>query len=101
MGRKCDHPATKYAKAVLSGKIVAGKWVKLACQRHLDDLARDDIYFDEDSADRFIEACSYLKHSKGEWAGSSFVLGDWEIFIVSNIFGGPDVWVPLSFGFVY
>ena len=28
---------TKYAKLVLAGEIVAGKLVKLACKRHLDD----------------------------------------------------------------
>ncbi|MEG8264989.1 hypothetical protein MKR65_17235 [Acinetobacter baumannii] len=30
--------ANRWAKAVIAGKIPACKWVKLACQRHLDDL---------------------------------------------------------------
>src|SRR3990167_10324701 len=32
-----DH-ATQYARAVVGGEIVAGKWVRLACARHLRDL---------------------------------------------------------------
>ena len=30
--------AEEYAQAVVKKKIVACKWVKLACKRHLDDL---------------------------------------------------------------
>ena len=40
----------KYAHDVVSGKVIAGKWVKLACQRHLGDLERDDVYFDAEAA---------------------------------------------------
>ena len=32
--------ANKWCKAVVAGKVPACKWVKLACQRHLDDLAK-------------------------------------------------------------
>lgn len=31
---------TKYANDVLEGKIIAGRYVKLACERHLNDLGR-------------------------------------------------------------
>ena len=79
--------ATKYANQVLSGKITAGKWVRLACQRHLDDLERDDIYFDADAANHAIQFFSFLKHSKGEWAGQSFELELWQKFIVACLFG--------------
>jgi len=87
MPRKPDHIATKYAKKVLSGKIIAGKWVKLACKRHIKDLKRKDIWFDEAAADRVIRVCSFLKHSKGEWAGTPFILEPWQAFIVSAVFG--------------
>jgi phage terminase large subunit-like protein len=36
--KQMTDPAKKYANSVLNGDIVACKWVKLACQRHLDDL---------------------------------------------------------------
>ncbi len=32
--------ATQYATDVTEGKEVACKWIKLACKRHLNDLAR-------------------------------------------------------------
>ena len=32
--------ATQSARDVTEGKIIACKWVKLACQRHLNDLVR-------------------------------------------------------------
>ena len=79
--------ATQYANQVLSGKITAGKWVRLACQRHVDDLQRDDIYFDADAANHAIQFFSFLKHSKGEWAGQSFELELWQRFIVASLFG--------------
>jgi phage terminase large subunit-like protein len=38
--RRPRDPVTRYATAVLARKIVAGRLVRLACQRHLDDLQR-------------------------------------------------------------
>ncbi|WP_259275239.1 hypothetical protein [Yersinia canariae] len=32
--------AQQYARDILSGKILAGKYIKLACQHHLDDLKK-------------------------------------------------------------
>ncbi|MEF8724331.1 hypothetical protein [Candidatus Accumulibacter phosphatis] len=32
--------ARQYAKAVVTGRVLTGKWVREACQRQLDDLAR-------------------------------------------------------------
>ena len=34
---------TEYCKDVLNGKIVAGKLVKLAAKRHLDDLEKSKL----------------------------------------------------------
>src|SRR5690349_12609591 len=49
--------ATKYAQDVVSGAIPACKWVKLACQRQLSDLERQNTaefpwIFDEHAANR-------------------------------------------------
>lgn len=81
------HDTTKYAKRVVSGKIVACRWVKMACRRHLKDLKRNDVYFDKDAADHAIGFFRFLKHSKGEWAGTVFVPELWQRFIIGNIFG--------------
>ena len=32
--------ARRYAEAVVAGDIPAGRWVRLACRRQIDDLAR-------------------------------------------------------------
>ena len=64
----------QYADDVLSGRVVAGKWTKLACQRHLDDLEHGrgrGLRFDAGAARRLIAFFGMLSHSKGEWAGEA------------------------------
>ncbi len=88
--QKNDHPVTKYARDVKSGKIPACKLVKLACKRHLSDLRfgkKRGIYFDELEADYALDFFGFLNHSKGEWAGETFELEPWQQFIVGSIFG--------------
>jgi len=58
----------KYIKDALSGELVVCKWVKLAIDRHLNDLKREDIYFDEAAAIKFLKFSSYCKYTKGELA---------------------------------
>jgi phage terminase large subunit-like protein len=73
---------------VLSGRIIACRWVQLACQRFKNDLQRDDIYFDEEAAQHVLDFFGYLKLWKGsEYKGKPFILGPHYIFIVCNIFG--------------
>ncbi len=88
--KRPDDPCTAYARSVVGGDVVAGELVRLACQRHLDDLENGEargIYFSESKA-----ACAYkffqlLKHSKGKWAGDAFELAPWQYFVVGCIFG--------------
>ena len=90
MAKKPKHPVTDYAEQVTKGKMPAGELLTLACERHLKDLKTGKtrgIYFDEDAADHAIGFFSFLKHSKGEWAGCSFELEPWQQFIVGSIFG--------------
>lgn len=64
--------------------------MRLAVKRHLQDLEHGPprgIWFDPVKAERAIEFFQYLKHSKGEWAGQTFALAPWELFIVWVIFG--------------
>lgn len=62
---------TEYARNVLAGKINAGDLVKLACQRHLDDLEKAKsapyrYYFDVEQAERIIEFAETLVIAEGE-----------------------------------
>lgn len=80
----------RYVQDVLSGKQVACQWVRLACQRHVNDLehgAERGLHFDRDAANKVIAFCALLKHSKGEWAGHPVLLEPWQQFVLAMIFG--------------
>ena len=76
----------KYAEDVVSGRIVACQWVKLACQRFLDDINSHDFYFDERKYRTLTTFIGVLKHYSSGAAGTQFVLEPWEDFIICNIF---------------
>ncbi len=83
-------PVAAYAHAVLDGKIVAGKLVKLACQRHLDDLVKGKargLIWDGDAARHAIAFFGHLRHSTGEWARQSFELLPWQCFVIGSLYG--------------
>lgn len=83
-------PCSDYARAVVAGRIVAGKLVRLACQRHLDDLEHGHergLKFDRDEANRVYKFFGLLRHSKGRWVRQPFTLEPWEFFVVGSIFG--------------
>jgi phage terminase large subunit-like protein len=93
--RNCEllHPTTEYAKKITDGQIVACKWEKIACQRHLDDLkktANDNTYkyiFDETRADRIIKWFTYCRHVRGPFSGQPIILDLWQQFDLGCIFG--------------
>ena len=81
--------ATKYANDVLSGTIPACKWVKAACQRHLDDIADGRFIYDEADAERVCRFAELMPHVKGKWARErqKIRLEGWQIFALCNVFG--------------
>jgi phage terminase large subunit-like protein len=83
--------AARYAEAVISGEIPACRYVKQACQRQLDDLANPPTgyTFDEDKATRVCKFVELCPHIKGELAknGELIKLADWQIFILTTVFG--------------
>ena len=82
------HIVHQYAEKVLAGEIVAGPHVRNQCKRHLADLERDNIYFDEDAADRVIGFFrDVLRLSEGKFEGIPFHLHISQAFIVGSIFG--------------
>lgn len=84
------HPVTQYAEAVLDEKIDAGRLVRLACQRHLDDLkdgADRGLYFDPDKASKPIRFARLLRHVKGPLAGSPLELAGWQAFSLGSAWG--------------
>jgi len=80
-----------YCNGVIDGSIVAGRLVKLAVRRHLQDLEQAGergLYFDESIAAESIAFVELVcKHSKGEWAGQPVILAPWQKFIVWVLLG--------------
>lgn len=85
--------ANRYIKGVLDGSIAACKWVKLACQRQVDDLAdpTHGFTFDEARANRVVKFSEALPHIKGsQYAGKKLEMMDWQCFILTTVFGWVD-----------
>lgn len=83
-------PVTTYAQDVVSGEIVAGKMVRQACQRHLDDLehgAARGLRFEPSEAEYAINFFKLLSLTEGEFAGNPFLLEPFQQFIVGSLFG--------------
>lgn len=83
-------PVESYARAVVAGEVLAGKLVRLACERHLRDLEAGHergLHWDQAAAQHAIDFFAFLKHSKGEWRGKPLTLSPWQEFIVGCLFG--------------
>jgi len=103
--------ATQYARDVVGGAIVACRWVRLACERHLRDLERaaaaDPAFpyaFNPEMtqqgtgktyrpADRICAFAELMPHVKGHWAaaGETIRLEPWQVFALASIFGWINV----------
>ena len=94
-----------YAQKVLAGEIVTGKWIKLACQRFIDDLAKQEDpnfrwRFDEGSATRKIRFFStHLVHVEDQLCGTPIYLQLWQCFFFGNVFGWVDKTDPEVYRF--
>lgn len=113
---QADHvaEALNYAYEVIAGKIPACKWVKAACQRQIDDLARAGFgaggtqaaepdagaivastegdaawpyYFDPAAADKVCRYIELHRHVKGKWAGELIRLEPAQKFGICCVFG--------------
>lgn len=90
MPRKPKPPrdsATAYAQSVIAGEVPACKWVRLACERHLRDIASGRWYWDVAAAEKAIAFLRLLRHYKGEYAGQQFEPLPWQCFVVGSLFG--------------
>ena len=82
----------QYVSDVLDGTVEACKYIKLACQRHIDDLAKQSdphypYYFDPVKAERFCRFASMMIHTKGKWARKRLVFEPWQLFAFVSVFG--------------
>ncbi|PWE48473.1 terminase [Thioclava sp. NG1] len=96
---------TQYARDVVSGKIVAGKFVRSQCQRHLDDLEKGagrGLHWDVEQAERAIRFFpAMLTVTEGAKEGEPFTLLPWHMFTVGSIFGWRTSEGYIRFRFVW
>lgn len=89
--RSSTEPVTAYAKAVASGKKIAGPHVRDACRRHLADLEdgpKRGLLFDREAAARAVDFFRVvLRLNGGEFEGQPFELLDWQKFVIGCLFG--------------
>jgi len=89
---------TDYALDVNKGRIVAGPYVRAACERHLNDLKTGEdrgLLFDADAAALAISFFKVLKieveggegYGDGNNRVAPFDLQPWQEFIVGSLFG--------------
>ena len=87
--------AIRYAQGVVGGEIPACRYVRLACQRQLDELARaeaGDFPFRFDIA-RSEDPCAFIEslpHIRGKWKTANIRLEPWQCFIITTVFGWVD-----------
>jgi phage terminase large subunit-like protein len=97
--------ANGYARDVLDGRRPACKWERLACERHVRDLARAETdptwpyVWNPELVDakgktyrpgeRICRFAELMPHIKGDWAarGERIRLEAWEVFALTSIFG--------------
>lgn len=94
--------AKAYARRLVDGTEVAGRYERLAAQRFLRDLERQGsadfpYVIDEAKGNRACRFHELLPHIKGEWAKPEYIDGkfhyakirleDWQVFIEFQLFG--------------
>ena len=89
-----------YVADVMAGRIIVGKWIRLAVERHVRDIeqSKDAAYpyfFDEEQANRVCRFMEMLPHVKGKWArrnpahpeANKLRLEPWQCFATGSVFG--------------
>lgn len=87
--------AAEYCSQVIDGTIPACRWVRLACQRQVNDLKRPASeswpwHFSAKHASRVCKIAEMLPHIKGRWKTRCITLEPHQIFRFTTIFGWVD-----------
>lgn len=93
------NPLDDYANSVISGRVLAGKYHRLSCERHVRDVRRQGtpgfpFRLNLHHVARFLAFVRELKHYKGQWAGQRIVLQPHQVFRLGSMFG----WVHVETG---
>lgn len=77
----------QYIQDVLNDRVIACKSIKLACNRFLSFLKKDEYYFDNAAVQRVINFISLIRHYLGKHNGKQFILQAWQTLIIAAIYG--------------
>lgn len=77
----------QYIEDVLNNKVIACKSIKLACNRFLSFLEKEQYYFDDAAVQRVINFISLIRHYLGKHNGKPFILQAWQTLIIASIYG--------------
>ncbi len=83
----------QYALDVVSGNVIACKFVIGACQRYLRDVDEKGKgwYFDADAAEKYLRAVQKFNHVIGHWPTKNIVYEPWQKWVWMNIMGFKNV----------
>lgn len=90
MGMTVYQKVEQYVQDVLTGKRVAGRTEKAACERYLRDKREcidKGFYLDVTAGEKPVHFVQKLKHTKDRWAGLPLLLEPWQMFILFNLYG--------------
>ncbi len=90
LDRSISSEVQEYMDGVMAGTIVAGRLVRAAVRRHIEDLEHGHergLEFSPYYATRAIQFFRVLKHTTGEYAGERFEPRGWQKFILWVLFG--------------
>lgn len=82
-----------YVEGVLDGSVVSGKYIVRAYERFLGDLDRVGSIefpwvFNLEVASKYVTFIETVcVHTRGEWAGKPFILSDWQVAFIAQLFG--------------
>jgi len=82
--------AYQYIDDVMSEKVLVNDNIRLAVERHLNDLdtAKDKgIYFDEKSAKQYLKCSQFFRHTGGTAAKKTFNVQPFQSFAMMNLYG--------------
>ena len=85
----------RYCYDIVKENIVACKHIKLAAQRHFDDLQNSDFHFDENAANSIVTWFEFIPITDGIHAGKPTQLSPSQIFIVCSLIAwkwSDDLW---------
>ena len=86
-----SNKAERYIESVLSGQVLASKWVRLQIERHIADLEngyKRDLRFNPARGLRVIKFIeSFCVGTEGEYDGKPFILEPWSAALLYILYG--------------